>query len=93
MVRVAESDLAGRPPRQDDFPEGPWLLKRAENLKVKDSEPQPLILGRHLVDRGFEPGPSFGPILEKCFEAQLDGLFTNEKNGLAHLDSLLEKKN
>jgi tRNA nucleotidyltransferase (CCA-adding enzyme) len=93
LVRVAESDLAGRPPRQDDFPEGPWLLKRAENLKVKDSEPQPLILGRHLVDRGFEPGPSFGPILEKCFEAQLDGLFTNEKNGLAHLDSLLEKKN
>ena len=35
LVRVAAADIAGRPPRQDDFPEGPWLLKRAEELQVK----------------------------------------------------------
>jgi tRNA nucleotidyltransferase (CCA-adding enzyme) len=84
--------LEGRPPRQDEFPEGPWLLEQAERLKVKDSEPQPIVLGRHLVDRGHEPGPSFGPILEKCFEAQLDGEFHDETNGLSYLDSLLKQK-
>jgi tRNA nucleotidyltransferase (CCA-adding enzyme) len=92
LVRVAQADLEGRPPRQDEFPEGPWLLEQAERLKVKDSEPQPIVLGRHLVDRGHEPGPSFGPILEKCFEAQLDGEFHDETNGLSYLDSLLKQK-
>ena len=93
LVRVAQADLEGRPPRQDEFPEGPWLLERAEELKVKDSEPKPIVLGRHLVVLGLEPGPSFGPILEDCFEAQLDGEFDDEKNGLSYLDSLLEQKN
>ena len=40
LVRVAAADIAGRPPRNDDFSEGPWLLERAEELKVKDSEPR-----------------------------------------------------
>ena len=82
LVRVAKADIEGRPPRQDDFPEGPWLLDRAEELKVKDSEPKPIVLGRHLVDRGFEPGPSFGPILEQCFEPSLTGR-SRRNNGLA----------
>lgn len=93
LVRVAEADLAGRPPRQDKFPEGPWLLERAEKLQVKDSDPQPIVLGRHLVERGLAPGPSFGPILEQCFEAQLDGDFDDETQGLLFLDSLLERNN
>ena len=91
LVRVAKADLEGRPPRQDKFPEGPWLLERAEELKVKDSEPKPIVLGRHLVDRKLEPGPSFGPILEQCFEAQLDGKFEDEPGGMDFLDSLLEE--
>ena len=93
LVRVAKADIEGRPPRQDDFPEGPWLLKRAEELMVKDSEPKPIVLGRHLMDRGLEPGPSFGPVLEECFEAQLDGKFSDETSGFAYLDSLLERNN
>ncbi len=93
LVRVAQADLQGRPPRQDDFPEGPWLLKRAEELQVKDSEPKPIILGRHLVDRGLEPGPDFGPLLEECFEAQLDGKFSDEKGGCSFLENLLRQSN
>ena len=92
LVRVAAADIAGRPPRKDEFPEGPWLLERAEGLKVKDSEPKPIILGRHLIERGLEPGPHFSPILEKCFEAQLDGEFKDTKIGLNYLNSILEMK-
>jgi tRNA nucleotidyltransferase (CCA-adding enzyme) len=93
LVRVAKADIEGRPPRQDDFPEGPWLLERAEEMKVKDSEPKPIVLGRHLVARGLEPGPDFGPVLEECFEAQLDGAFHDEASGLSYLENLLRKSN
>ena len=89
LVRVAAADIAGRPPRKDEFPEGPWLLKKAEELKVKDSEPKPIILGRHLIERGLKPGPHFSPILEKCFEAQLDGQFEDNQSALAHLEEIL----
>ena len=92
LVRVAAADIAGRPPRKDEFPEGPWLLERAEELKVKDSEPKPIILGRHLIERGLQPGPHFSPILKKCFEAQLDGEFKDTLTGLNYLDALLEMK-
>jgi len=89
LVRVAAADIAGRPPRNDEFPEGPWLLKRAEELKVKDSVPKPIILGRHLIQKGMKPGADFGPILKKCFEAQLDGEFDNLISGLDFLEKQL----
>ena len=89
LVRVAAADIAGRPPRKDDFPEGPWLLKRAEELKVRDSEPQPIIMGRHLIERGLQPGPPFTPILNQCFEAQLEGEFHTLKDGLCFLDQTI----
>jgi len=91
LVRVAEADMAGRPPKSADFPEGKWLLNRAEKLRVKDAAPQALVLGRHLIERGMHPGAGFSPILEECFEAQLDGAFTDLDGGLAHLDLILKR--
>jgi tRNA nucleotidyltransferase (CCA-adding enzyme) len=92
LVRVADADIAGRPPRQDEFPEGPWLLKRAEELKVKDSAPKSIVMGRHLIDYGLSPSPKFSDILEKCFDAQLDGIFLDEAGGLDFLNSLLKSE-
>jgi tRNA nucleotidyltransferase (CCA-adding enzyme) len=92
LVRVADADISGRPPREDTFPEGPWLLKRSEELKVQDSAPLPIIMGRHLIERGLTPSPDFSRILEKCFEAQLDGTFTEQQGGLQYLTSLLAEE-
>ena len=91
LVRVATADMAGRPPKPAEFPEGNWLLERAEALKVKDSAPAPIVQGRHLIERGLPAGPGFKPILDKCFEAQLDGLFTDLPSGLAYLSQVLAK--
>jgi tRNA nucleotidyltransferase (CCA-adding enzyme) len=49
-------------------------------------------MGRHLIDRGREPGPHFGPLLEACFEAQLEGEFQDLEGGLAFLDRLLAER-
>ena len=91
LVRVASADIQGRPPRKDEFPEGPWLMQRAEELKVKDSEPKPIILGRHLIDLGLSPGPNFGPIIEQCFDAQLDGAFQDLEGGLSTLKQIIKR--
>ncbi|MFP6892700.1 MAG: hypothetical protein VCA18_03045, partial [Opitutales bacterium] len=86
------ADMAGRPPKSAEFPEGKWLLDRAEELRVRDAAPQAVVLGRHLIERGMQPGATFGPIIEACFEAQLDGTFTNLDGGLAHLDLILKRR-
>ena len=84
--RVAFADKNGRPPLiHNGFPEGEWLLKRAIELQVKANAPQPLILGRHLIDHGIQPGPDFGKIIEHCYQAQLDGHFTDLASGRAYL--------
>jgi tRNA nucleotidyltransferase (CCA-adding enzyme) len=91
LTRVAFADKGGRPPIEiDDFPEGAWLLKKAAELAVQDSAPKPIMLGRHLVELGVKPGPQFGKILDRCYDAQLEGEFTDSESGRTYLKSIVE---
>lgn len=84
LVRVARADHAGRPPKVfDGFPAGAWLLERARKLEVEDQAPAPLVLGRHLLELSFPPNPDMGRLLDECYEAQLDGIFSSLDDGLA----------
>jgi tRNA nucleotidyltransferase (CCA-adding enzyme) len=84
LVRVARADALGRPPLASrEFPAGDWLLERARELGVESGPPAPLVLGRHLIALGLEPGPQFGEWLDRCYAAQLDGRITNEEDGQA----------
>jgi len=89
LLRVAAADDAGRPP----FPTQPehleWLAAEARRLAIADAAPRPLVQGRDLIARGLKPGPHFGRILAACFEAQLDGTFSDLAGGLRFLDSSL----
>jgi tRNA nucleotidyltransferase (CCA-adding enzyme) len=90
LVRVARADMQGRPPMPfEGFPAGEWLLGRARFLEVQDSAPRPIVKGRHLIELGLEPGPSFGPILRKCYEAQIEGRISNRKEGIDFARELL----
>ena len=92
LVRVARADARGRPPKPwDDDGSGDWLLARARSLDLADRAPKPIILGRHLIERGLPPGPDFGPVLERCFEAQLEGVFETLDEGLVHLGEVLQQ--
>ena len=92
LIRVCRADAAGRPPLAADFPAGDWLLGKAQEMHVEAAAPQRLVLGRHLIERGLEPGPAFGPLLERCYEAQLDGEFADLEGGLSFLDRLLAER-
>ena len=90
LVRVAHADKNGRPPIvSDGFPEGDWLLQKAEELAIKDNAPLPILSGRHLVELGIKPGKQFGKILDQCYEAQLDGAFTDLDSGKIYLETII----
>ena len=76
LSRLVEADNAGRPPLPKMFPERMKKIElMAKDLDLQRAAPQPLLLGRHLLDMGYEPGPRLGKILKSVFEAQLDGRF------------------
>ena len=93
LAVVMRADNNGRPPGV--FPEThariDELLRRTQALALASSAPKPLLLGRHLVPRGLKPGPDFKRVLDAAFEAQLDGAFTNEADGLVWLDNFLRE--
>jgi len=59
----------------------PWI-DAAQRLHVYQLPPQPILLGRHLIELGIEPGPEMGAILRAAFEAQLDGEFFTLNDGV-----------
>ena len=75
---VIIADGHGRPPKPKDMVPGVIALRaKAAELELQDSAPKPILLGRHLIERGMKPGPEFGVVLEAAFEAQLEGKFAD----------------
>ncbi|MEZ4388136.1 MAG: polynucleotide adenylyltransferase [Candidatus Krumholzibacteriia bacterium] len=57
LVRVVRADQGGRGPAGDpDPPAARWLARRADELAVLDQGPAPIIMGRHLLGLGMQPG-------------------------------------
>ena len=50
-----------------------WLLERVHALEVAERAPDPLLLGRHVLELGVSPGPEVGRIVRAVYERQLDG--------------------
>ncbi len=76
LCLVMTADSMGRPPRPAVEPENvKTLLARAHELEIKRQPPRPILLGRHLMEIGLQPGEPFGNILDKAFDAQLEGAF------------------
>jgi tRNA nucleotidyltransferase (CCA-adding enzyme) len=50
------------------------------------------MLGRHLLELGHTAGPSFKPVLDAAFEAQMEGAFKDEDTGLIWLKKYAESK-
>jgi tRNA nucleotidyltransferase (CCA-adding enzyme) len=87
---VMVADAFGRPPLpRQILPSVHELLALAAELDVQRQAPRAILLGRHLVERGLTPGPTFKPLLDAAFEAQLDGIFTDLEGAQAWLDRRL----
>lgn len=88
---VMRADHDGRPPLHspETLARIAELHARAASLTLTATAPRPLLLGRHLISLGLSPGPGYKKLLESAFEAQLDGVFNNEPDGLAWLKNHL----
>lgn len=80
LLLVLRADHLGRPPlvSADSARRIAQLRDAMLDLAVASGAPKPLLLGRHLITRGLQPGPEFRAVLDEAFEAQLDGQFEDE---------------
>lgn len=53
------------------------FLERVRRLGVEIQAPPPLLLGRHLLELGFSPGPRIGEITRAVYQLQLDDQIHN----------------
>jgi tRNA nucleotidyltransferase (CCA-adding enzyme) len=84
LCLVMTADSMGRPPRPPVVPESvKILLALAHELEVRQKPPSPILLGRHLLPLGITPGKQLGAILDKAYDAQLEGAFADLDGALA----------
>ena len=72
LTRFARADCTGRT-GTFDCSGIEWFIERARTLGVEHKPPASLLLGRHLIELGMDPGPRMGEILRAVYELQLDG--------------------
>ena len=78
LYRVAKADSLGRNapwvPREKwfDAEAQEWFIARARALSIQHRPPEPILLGRHLLEMGLKPSPLVGEIQRAVYELQLD---------------------
>lgn len=83
LYRVAKADSLGRNPewlpkeKWFDSAAQEWFIEKVRELQVERKAPDPILMGRHLIELGLEPGPRFKQILDAVYELQLDGSITS----------------
>ena len=76
LGRTTELALAGQAPGCDEF------ARMVGELKVEKAPDQPAVMGRHLLERGWKPGPEMGVFLARCREVQ-------DEHGLTDVDTVI----
>ena len=89
LARLAKSDCLGRA-GTFDCSAMDWFLERAQALGVEHEAPAPLLLGRHVLQLGLDPGPRVGKILGQVYEQQLDGNVRSLDQAIAAARSLID---
>ena len=83
LYRVAKADSLGRNPawlpKEKWFGSEAqeWFIEKVRELQIERKAPEPILMGRHLLELGLSPSPEFKKILDAVYEMQLDGKITN----------------
>ncbi len=95
LYRVAKADSLGRnpdwlPPEKRFGSEAQeWFIEKVRELQIESKAPEPILMGRHLIELGLEPSPEFKKILDAVYEMQLDGKVTNLEEAIAEAKRLM----
>ena len=96
LYRVAKADSLGRNP--DWLPKEKWFgseaqewfIEKVRELQIEKKAPEPILMGRHLIELGLQPSPKFKQILDAVYELQLDGKVSSQEEALSEVKYLLE---
>jgi len=89
LYRVAKADSLGRnpdwlpPERRFGSDAQEWFIEKVRDLHIEKKAPEPILMGRHLLEIGLEPSPRFKQILDEVYELQLDGKITTVAEAIA----------
>jgi tRNA nucleotidyltransferase (CCA-adding enzyme) len=92
LARVLEAAHSGGAGASGETSTRRALLEHARRLGVSRGAPPPLVLGRHLLERGLAPGKAVGELLREAYEAQLDGAFADSSGALEWLAARLHPR-
>jgi tRNA nucleotidyltransferase (CCA-adding enzyme) len=90
LARLSRADCQGRT-GTFDCSAMDWFVGRARALGVEHQAPDPILLGRHVLELGLTPGPPVGRVLKAVYERQLDGSVTTLDEAIAAARELLER--
>ena len=90
LARLAAADCRGRT-GTFDCTAMDWFLERARGLGVQHEPAPPLLLGRHVLALGLNPGPEIGRILGQVYERQIDGEVSSLGEAIVLAKALVEK--
>jgi tRNA nucleotidyltransferase (CCA-adding enzyme) len=97
LYRVAKADSLGRNadwvPREKWYGSEAqeWFVQRAKQLNVEQRPPDSLLLGRHLLELGVQPGPRMGEITRAVYEMQLDGRVRTLEDAISEARKLVDQ--
>jgi poly(A) polymerase len=83
----ADADASGRDTDHVEYCE--QLLSQWTEA---DLNPQPLVTGHDLLQRGLEPGPLFTDLLAQIREAQLEGKIRSSEEAMQLLEQILRER-
>ena len=84
LLTLMTADSYGRPPLPRHVPESVRMIAaKADELSVREEPPEPILLGRHLLEYGLQPGKELGQILNAAYDAQLAGEFSDLAGAIA----------
>jgi tRNA nucleotidyltransferase (CCA-adding enzyme) len=96
LYRVAKADSLGRYPDGDRSKRvfgseaQEWFIERVRELEIEKKAPDPILMGRHLIEMGLKPGPEFKRILDAVYEMQLDGKVTEIEAAMDEARKMIE---
>jgi len=99
LYLVAKADSLGRnpdwlPPEKRFGSEAQeWFIERVRSLQIEKKAPDPILMGRHLIELGQKPGPEFRRILDAVYEIQLDGKVADLEDAIAQARKLITSVN
>lgn len=67
------------------------IMARYRALGEEEVHPEPLVTGHDLIALGAEPGPVFGQVLDRVYDAQLEGRVTTKEAALELAREALEE--